>query len=249
MSKIGKLLAKAKSLETLGNIEEAALFSEKVTELLLQHKLSMSDLDLSTQDTVDPINRTMVQPSKAGYEFKKQRIAWQENLAVAVASENFCRIFVHVGSNYVTFIGRNSDREVAIYLFTVLVREISQMVVKEYAIAWRRESKHGDVTRLRGFKPSFYAGAVDAIAARISAKRASVMKARDARSTAIVLSATTAVDNWIKAKANAGKVEAPAYPKVNNWGGYHKGKEFGNSVSIDPRAVTSSGATAKQLTQ
>lgn len=247
MTRIAKLLAKAKSLEGMGNIEEAALFSEKVSELLLEHKLSMSDVELKAQDEDDPINRTMINPAKAGYEAKKQRIAWQEDLASTVAAHNFCRVLVHMGSNYVTFVGRNSDRQVATYLFSVLAREISQMVIKEYAISWRRESKEGDVTRLRGFKSGFYAGAVDAISSRLYEKRRSVMSTQDTRSTAIVVAADAAVQEWMDAKLGNRKTVNSPKQKMGNWGGYARGKEFGNSVNLDPRAVLSTGGSAKQL--
>lgn len=246
MTRIAKLLAKAKSLESMGSVEEAALFSEKVTELLVQYKLDMSDVDIAQLNETDPINRTLINPGKEGIGYKRQRIAWQEDLAVATAQANFCRVLVHVGSNYVTFVGRSSDRQVATYLYSVLVREINRMVDVEYAAAWRKEAKTGDVRRLRGFKASFYAGAVTTIAHRMYAKKRSMSQASE-KTAAIVKVADSAVDDWMSQNINARRKASTPQMKVKNIQGYIKGQEFGNSVNLDPRAVTTSGRAAKAL--
>lgn len=173
MELIRKLLAKADSAAELGSAEEAAAFAGKANELLLQHKLEMSDIDLAAEDTEDPIENDYV--TAAGFE-KGGRSKWISTLFHHVAKAHFCRSLYVDGSKKVRLIGRKSDREIVTYLVSTLARN-GERLAKAFAATavpndgpWSyRESPRTAKSRA---KSSFLLGYVSAISERLRGMRA-----------------------------------------------------------------------------
>src|SRR3990167_5446754 len=116
-----KLKAKADSLLEVGNQEEAELFAAKVQELLLRHKLTMSDVETAAQDRDDTIEKEIQPPATKGAKW------WALELAKVVSEAHFCMRFNNRSQpGAISFVGRKSDREVAIYMFIYLVRTMQQ---------------------------------------------------------------------------------------------------------------------------
>ena len=148
LEKIQKLAAKAESAKELGNINEAAAFSAKVSELLTIHNLAMSDLDFEERAPVkgEKLDDLGVSASQG---------RWTVSLLSVLCEYNFCGSMFHtttLGSKIVygrrgpkrvrikdknlavTIVGRPENVEVVKYLYSVLKRQFESMAYKEWKV-------------------------------------------------------------------------------------------------------------------
>ena len=109
IDKIRKLNAMAEGAGKIGNRAEAEAFATKVQEMLLTHKLTMSDVENFQQDLDDSFGTEITKDEIT----KKKRMWWSEQLAKVVAESHFCKIMVHMNNDNITFVGRNSDRKIS----------------------------------------------------------------------------------------------------------------------------------------
>jgi hypothetical protein len=133
LEKIAKLKAHAESAKTIGSEAEAEAFAAKVNAMLLEHKLSMTDVEMVDLEA-DPIDIHLV--NLRGYPDIKRvrrRVEWQENLAAVIADAHFCRIMVYPSTNYISFVGRKSDAEIAEYMWVTMVRAAQKLAFDGYA--------------------------------------------------------------------------------------------------------------------
>ena len=84
IERLKKLLNKAQSAKEIGSLEEANAFSAKISKLLLELNISMSELEEHTIDGVSELD---------GVEYNKQNgKTWSIQLANTLAQFNFCKI-------------------------------------------------------------------------------------------------------------------------------------------------------------
>lgn len=112
---VRKLLAKANGAGTTP--EESAAFAAKANQLLLQHKLSLSTVQLREEDEEEPIGKKHISNRDV-----RNRAKWLEELAETVAHTHFCRLIYHPPYSLYTFVGKTSDRELAGFLFETLAK-------------------------------------------------------------------------------------------------------------------------------
>ena len=113
MDKLAKLQSHADSAKAIGNEAEAEAFAAKVAELLVTHKLSMTEVEFAAQAEDDPVDGAYVDYAKyAPDQSGRTRVWWQETLIDVVARAHFCRIMVVPGSSRIFLVGRGSDRQV-----------------------------------------------------------------------------------------------------------------------------------------
>jgi hypothetical protein len=225
---IRKLQAKAESAQKIGSVAEAEAFAAKVSELLIQHKLSMSEVEIEDQDKTDPIAVTFVDQELYSIGFKKTRVGWQEQLAMVIATANFCGVLVNKKSNYVWFVGREADREVAAFIYGKLVPQMKYHSDWDYGQHYREYLRNGeDVTKLRGFKAAWLAGCIAAIKKRLQENLDS--HTGDARVQAMVLASQAAVDEFLKSHKVA--PSSRGLRSSNIWGAL-AGMEFGEKADL-----------------
>lgn len=183
LQRIVKLLNMSEGAKSIGNQQEAEAFAEKVQELLVKHKLSMTDLDIAKQETDDPISGEVFDPYYVkGVKVRRTRMLWQEVLAQAVASSYFCEVRVYPSSNRMVFIGRDSDRRIAMYVYHTLVAASERLVKIEYRQLKKQMRSPGEWSK--GFHSSFHTGFSIGIKERLTVTRRELM--RGAASTALV---------------------------------------------------------------
>jgi len=237
LDKIRKLLAKADGALTQA---EAEAFAAKAQELLVKHKLGMSDVERASEEAEDPIGHTLFDPDNyPGLRWKSRRVLWEERLAGVVAECHFCLLNVLPGSNLLTFIGRESDRKIAAYLYAMLARTAQQLAEKEYRIYARLHNERG--WRVPpGFKASFYTGFTHAIAQRLQAAR----KAASA-GTSIVLVMDPRVREYQEQRSGG---EAKSLQDgAQNRAGIASGYEAGKSASLVANAMEGGPAGPRLL--
>lgn len=238
LDKIKKLNAKVESCEKIGSREEAEAFAAMVNHLLLKHNLSMSDLEFSKREVEDPIIQRWVDYEAYGIKSKRARIEWSEKLAGIIARAHFCRTMIRPGSNWVCFIGHQSNREVAEYLFVTMYRSAERMADQAYAVYWRECDHAGDVTQCRGFRASWLTGFIQGLRTRFDQERKTVTAEASVTSTVLVRIDQTegAVDRWmkehLKIKSAASTHQAKFHPV-----GLARGRQAADDVSLRADAL------------
>lgn len=255
MDRIRKLQAKADSSADLGLTEEAAAFAGKVQEMLLEHKLTMSDVMFHALDEDDPISKYHFDFSTENCRETKSRLAWRETLLMAVCEAHFCQPFIGsrwksgptkktTGSfTYYTIVGRKSDQEVCAYMLAYLINTAELSAKREH----RKQRKSGNPTR--GFKISFYDAFARTVANRYYAKIQEIKNegfAGVSSSVAMVRLDQTKlqVSQWVS--DNMGRThyaKGPAQRKNRNFDGHTAGREAGTKVDLERRGMGKGGLT------
>ena len=140
IDKLRKLQAKAND----PNISEAEamLYAGKVAELLQQHNLSESSLNVAEQDQNITEN-----------EFKNSKsvLPWAREVAQGVAALYFCRIYYYARQDgRIVFVGKPHNVEIAKSMCECLMKTINRLS-KEYAHA-NRYSGEGEGKMRRQFE-------------------------------------------------------------------------------------------------
>jgi hypothetical protein len=263
LEKLAKLKAHAESAQALGSEAEAQAFADMLQQMLLRHKLEMSDVELVDLEKEDPIDRHPVNFSAQGLPRKKVRQAWSQHLAETIAWAHFCRILVYNRSNRVTFVGRKQDCEVAEYMFVTLYKATERIADAAYAkfstecvrqCAYCQEDKASctgryhefepNWARARGFRPAF----VEAFVWRLARRFYDLRKQAEASSSTALVRLNTAdqavvkwmEDNKIKKSEDLGGNQR------ENWDGYRQGQAAADEVSLRANAMQGAG-TKKYL--
>ena len=236
IQRLKKLYNHMESARQIGNEDEALAFAGKIEKLLVEHKLTMSDIEFAELDDSDPITRQYVDSSAIGLKDRQSKIKWQSNLAQACAKAHFCTILVHTGSNMVSFIGRDSDRKIAVYVYGRLARACEMIAKKEY----RKHRKAGYITK--GFLTSFRNGFVSAISNRyceIERERRRQMQALGTKGTALIRLETehAKAEKWMYANIRGIRNIAHRGRRTTNMAGYNSGVSHGKQADLRANVV------------
>ncbi|MGE3164421.1 MAG: DUF2786 domain-containing protein [Planctomycetota bacterium] len=164
-----KLLRLIKELQALSagtdSPAEAASAAAKAQSLLLKHNLSIAEVDGFANAEDDPL----VEQRESLVAGRRRIDRWRQMLVHAVADSCLCQWItnsaVEPGDRKVSFIGRRSNVEVAVYSFRCLERQIVGLGELEKR---RRRQKGLSVRRNLSH---FYEGVVDTIRRRLAADR------------------------------------------------------------------------------
>lgn len=161
---VRKLFAKADSAAEIGSTEEAAAFAAKANELLLRHRLEMTDLELQDEQDHDPMGRDDLLSAAWGGVQQK----WSSRLASAVANTHFCRlIFDGAGRRWrarAVLLGRASDRAIALATLQMLHQQAKRLEKQAYETSDRTVSR-------ATFRTSFLLGFTNAVYRRLNERR------------------------------------------------------------------------------
>lgn len=163
IDKISKLLAQAESAEQIGNADEAAAFSAKAAQLMTQYKIEMSDVEYAAYQSIEVVEKEMVDWSLFGLKNKYKRCSWSEILISGITKLFNCRQLIIPGSNRPILVGHRSNRRTAIAVAACLLRAAPGLCsywrkfARKELIAWGL-SDYEVRTKLKGFNHSFYIG-------------------------------------------------------------------------------------------
>jgi hypothetical protein len=122
LNKLKKLVNQKRGEEALGNYAAAEAFALKIQELLIKHKLDLSEVEREAEDSSNPLVTKEISPQAWGEDRLPKRVAWTEGLADIIASHYFCKGLALLESNAVLFVGREADVEIASTVFCYLMR-------------------------------------------------------------------------------------------------------------------------------
>lgn len=245
LDKLAKLRAARDGEAKIGNQAAADAFAGMINKMLLEHELSETDIPLPADQ--DPIVEQMFDPRAHGMKFSNTRVAWQETLAGVVAYAHLCKILVHSGSNYVTFVGTKSHVAVAEYAFVVLVRAADEMSKKARDDYWRQYRNDPDFES-GNFRASWLRGFIGRIAERFREIREAEVQAAPSSSTALVRlnQALVRANDYIKNMEGVKKALAVRMRR-GNAEGMVEGRKAADRMDIGRRGVRGGGSSTRQI--
>ena len=223
IDRLRKIMAHEVSARSIGSVKEADAFAEKIQDLLLTHKLSLSEVEFRELEQEEPVGELTFEPDEHGFQATSRRLWWQETLAGIIVKANDCELLLRYRSNTVFFVGRTSDRETCAYVFTLLLRGM----IAEAEAGYKKLNRH-DPER-SNFKKSFYYGAIEELSQRM--KRTRQRAEAGADSTALVRMDRTkqAVDEYLgRKKTHTASACGPSHVSGS---GVAAGRQFGKSAT------------------
>ncbi len=220
---IAKLQSSADSFEKNGNTAAALSYAAKVQELLTKHKLSMSEVDTETLNQQDPIGQEIIDPPhiRAG----QKAHYWVSTLASVVAIAHYCKAITHIRSTKISFVGRKSDREVAVHIFEYLLYICQLECLREEKKALTK----------KGFRASFRR----AFALTVHKRYQAQMKAPASNETernALVVSSEKSVVAWIQSNLKTKNNKSSGINNLN-FEGLKAGERSGETVKLNRRGI------------
>lgn len=258
LDKLAKMKAHMESAQNIGSEAEAQAFAAAMQRMMLEHEISMSDIELQQRDVTEPVEEHWIDYSKYGEEPKRARVQWREQLAKIIAEAHFCRHLVHLGSSRITLVGRKSDCEVAEYMIVTLTRLLEKMSLNEWRKEWRRLGGHESPERnreareeLSGFDTAYRNSFINTLARRYieEIKQATTPTSNDSGSMALVrLDRKTAdVEGYMEEKyGDKKKASGLTRGRSSNSLGWARGHDAAQKMNLRGKAVTTSGPK-KQL--
>jgi hypothetical protein len=243
LDKLAKIQAHADSAREIGSEAEAEAFAQMLQQLMLKHKIAMSDIQFADLDKDEPIGHHRMDYQKGGIPLKRARSQWLEQLASIIARAHFCRILVRSGSNRISLVGRESDRAVAEYTFMVLARSIMKLSNKAYDQYYYQCEKTGDTHQAKGYKHSFINAFVSRLRERFEDDRKT---AEESSSTALVRvqTADKAVEDYMDDRFTT-TASSLSRNRSFNQDGVREGRAAANRVNLHGKAVGTS--TSRKL--
>lgn len=248
LDKLAKLKASAESEAKIGNVAAAEAFASALNAMLLRHELSIEDVKLKAED--DPIVEHLVDPRKHGLKFGRSRVGWQETLAGVVARNHFCKILVHTGTNYVTFVGTKTHVAVAEYAYGVLAGAADRMSFQARAEWWKTECGGAHI-KSGNYRASWLTGFIFRIDERLREARAREV----AESNRLALAAGTGCTALVRLDGAMARVtnHMEKYKRKassvsvggGNWNAERAGRRAADAMKIGQKGVH--GGSQKQI--
>ena len=223
LTKLGKLKAHMESAKAIGSEEEAKAFAATLSQLLMKHKIEMTDLEYEAEIKDEPVDAYIVGGGShwedgkrvmkdfPDVEIKQKRCLWAEDLAKIVVRAHGCSMMVSLASSQLTFVGRKSNTTIAEYIFIILFRSANKMSDKAYRsrrnkLKWeQRDTVNPDMSSMRGYRDSWLRGFTTRIADMFEAELAK-QRTPEGESTALIRinNDALAVRDYMKANSRRG---------------------------------------------
>lgn len=212
MKKIVERIRKILSLAGNNPSEkEAALAAEKAQELLIRHNLTMADVPLSSAAA----ERVVEEFGESG-----RWRAYEKSLMTVVAKAHLCKALIG-RKGIVSFIGRESNAQVARYMFGYLRETIYRLGLE----SWMENKPKFHGVHGKTYIGSFGLGAVKRIGERLDTRRFG-----NGGTRALVLREGAAASRFIAGKYRVRKSRASV--RSFSSGAYENGVEAGRHVTL-----------------
>lgn len=199
LDRIRKLLAKADSSRTMGELHEAEALTAKATEMLTRHNLSMADV---TAEERGAVREELWTPTDYGFPLKLKAILWERYLAAVVAENNFCKTLSCADSNHIWFVGREENRKVAVHIFVMIRRALGSACDELYHAEYQRLYRLGPIyakEKMWNWRESFRIGSVERINERLQALRTEIDAETEGKLSAVIHLSGAEIDTFIGA--------------------------------------------------
>lgn len=229
LKKIKKLLALSNKNS---NENEAAAAAAKAQELLLQHNLSMAQVESTDFEKREHVSHEYREI------FRQNRINWKVDLANTVAMANLCSILT--SGRRLIWIGKPSNIEVAEYLWATLSDDLESICDRRWneIVRLRAMEKETGINPFKDYsllyvhgktwKNSFYYGAINTISQRLNETKKNLRV--NENMNALIVTSDKEVEAYIK----------KTWPRLNHnnnsvriyGSAYESGKAAGRNIQF-----------------
>lgn len=233
--KMEALMRHRDSANSIGNLEEAEAFAQKIQELSLKYGIEISKLSTEEQDGFNNPQGTIVD---LALYMRRHESDWIMKLFSAAAVGNLCQpiILKRGPRTMVDIIGMPHNIEIAIYTAESLIptlRELAKKGFKEYQGPDLRNS----------FIRSFLLGAVIAIRKRLTSELESAARENN-QVHGLIRTTEVAVSEFLNKKYP--KLERMKPRKLGSNAGLRAGHEAGQKVGLN-KGVRAGASSTKLL--
>jgi len=253
MEATDKILKKAKKLynqvqgeRELGNEQAAQNMAVMLQNLLGKYRLSMSTVEqVDIDNTEDPIIRhEWFWSDHDGFDDKKKRCFWTEQLATIIAKAYGCRSFIYGKSNRIMFCGKMSAAKLCEYALVTLARAAIKESKREYTKFYQKCVKLDRKDLLLGFTKSW----LIAFCNRIKERFEEEFVKPDNNEFALVLrNDRKDVDDYVYKNIRLRYLPRLQIRNHSNYDGHQAGTKFANSMNLHSKAVENSKTAKKYL--
>ena len=244
LERIKKLQAMQESANELGNDHEAAAFAAKAQDLLMKHKLEMSEVeDFDIHDDIT-IDRDHCDWEDAGIPRSGKTSHWLAHLGYHVSLYNGCSVATVRGSNSIIIFGTEESRNIVNYILSVLARFGKNSCDKAYRKEYYKAKKEGEAYLMKGFKRAFLSAYVNTIGKRLSEANKEQLSEVTERGLMVLDAEAQALKDFLESeKLGTGR----AFAGSRNAAGREAGAAAGNEANIGYNALGSDGSRVKNL--
>jgi len=217
---IRKLIRKEQSVRQCSTPEEAAKFAARIQELLINYKISVSEVVVDNEPK-PRVGEERVRSGSYSVRFGRGHVPLEDNRMMAVVSAaHFCKAICVPGTNTILLVGEEQDRAVVVEMFRFLLSTMKRQarIEKQKARLARRS--------VRKFNPHFYLGFTSAVDRRYEEMRAKA----DGETTALVR-ADALVKQYVEANYETVKRETRKQSRINK-NAYFAGVHHGSKVDL-----------------
>lgn len=252
LEKLAKIKAHAESAKDIGNEAEAQAFAGMLQNLLLKHKLEMTDIQYIKEMESEPIIQSdpKIQWDRErkryfyvdfpDVEVVMRRVGWMEQLAQVVAEYNACRILVVEGRSYIMFVGHKSNVAICEYLFITMLRTADKLSAKA-AMKFRREARAaagGAGYTPGGYRESFLKGFITRIQKRLEDEK-NAFGGNTGTALVRVNKEALQVKDYMAGKYKTSSKSPNRGRGEFNLHGYREGQKLADSLELKANAVNS----------
>jgi hypothetical protein len=221
IEKIKKLIRHEQSARRCSTPEEAEAFAGKIHAMLLQHKISMSEVAVDDESAQQRVGQEEVRAGSYSARYGRGQVRREDNCLMRVVAEaHFCQAIGLPGSESILLVGEDQDRAVTVAMFRFLCSTMKRLARLE------EENTRRARRSVRRFKPHFYLGFTGTVRRRYIAMRAEA----DTTSTALVR-ADALVKRYVTANIKTEQVKPRKMGRVNK-PGYYAGVVAGSRVDL-----------------
>ncbi len=226
-------------LATSSNPHEAGLAAEKAREILEKYNITLTDIEIETAEMMEETIK-VAHRGRVDVNYTKVPLWIRRLLAVVGTYFHVKPLNGQHGNLHI--LGAKQDVDVAVYVFSYLVREIERITD-----AYIKEYSGSSLSQQKSLRASYTEGAVAGVSEVIKHEEASKEVARSASGTELVVLKHAALDKFVKEK----------YPRLHkNYSkstvefssdAYSKGKEDGQNISIRRGVKSSNGEVQRSI--
>jgi hypothetical protein len=253
LDKLGKIKAHQESAAAMGSEAEAQHFARMLNDLLIKHKLEMTDIQYEAEVKDEPVDRypvggqTEYVDGKRRFkeypdvEIKSRRVEWAENLAAVIAQANSVGLLVIPGSSRLIFVGKKSNCAVAEYLFITMLRAAESISKKEYKrFRSKQRRTGGDLRDTHNYRESWLEGFVNRLSNVFYEQKQKQEESQESSTALIRMDKDMmAVDKWKKENIKK-TAKSLGGGRGFNEKGYQDGKNFADTVDLNRRGMGTS---------
>lgn len=213
---LAAMIAQQESAEKIGNVDEAKMFAERITQLLTKY-------DFTEDDLADPkVGVELMDPIFMRLTVSFNRLDWMVRLATCVAEANGARVLFPEDrkNGQMFFLGTKSARKRSFVTFVGLAR--LALTLSKAELSLYRKSGVAGSEKNSGWRPSFVEAFVDSVVSRLPQVEAPI----------------EAINRFIgDSYGRVDRMVIEREDKVRHAPAAEKGKFHGQAVNVGPQEV------------